>query len=140
MLSINRYCYYYYYYYYYNTMFKGVILLTQGSKCSFFKGISLTGVISRLPLSSETLQREYCISCTIYNPAIATRLQAIYLFIHFHHILCCAAHTTERSSNLIVFTDNPSSPGEIGHTTGVYVSCSFRTVVWVLLRPTRTRY
>ena len=32
------------------------------------------------------------------------------------------------------------SLGEIGHTTGVYVPHSFRTVVWVLLRPTRTRY
>ena len=51
------------------TMFKGVILLTYGSKCSFFKGISLIGVISRLPLSSETLQREYCTSCAIYNLA-----------------------------------------------------------------------
>ena len=25
---------------------------------------------------------------------------------------------------------------EVGHTTGVYVPYSFRTVVWVLLRPT----
>ena len=32
------------------------------------------------------------------------------------------------------------SLGEIGHTTGVYVPHSFRTVVWVLLRSTRTRY
>ena len=29
-------------------------------------------------------------------------------------------------------------PVEVGHTTGVYVPYSFRTVVWVLLRPTRT--
>ena len=29
-------------------------------------------------------------------------------------------------------------PGKVGHTTGVYVPCSFRTMVWVLLRPTRT--
>ena len=27
---------------------------------------------------------------------------------------------------------------KVGHTTGVYVPYSFRTVVWVLLRPTRT--
>ena len=27
---------------------------------------------------------------------------------------------------------------EVGHTTGVYVPYSFRIVVWVLLRPTRT--
>ena len=37
-----------------------------------------------------------------------------------------------------VLADNPPSPGEVGHTTGVYVPYSFRTVVWVLLRPTRT--
>ena len=29
-------------------------------------------------------------------------------------------------------------PGKAGHTTGVYVPYSFRTVAWVLLRPTRT--
>ena len=29
-------------------------------------------------------------------------------------------------------------PVKVGHTTRVYVSYSFRTVVWVLLRPTRT--
>ena len=29
-------------------------------------------------------------------------------------------------------------PVKVGHTTGVYVPHSFQTVVWVLLRPTRT--
>ena len=29
-------------------------------------------------------------------------------------------------------------PVKVGHTTGVYIPYSFRTVVWVLLRPTRT--
>ena len=29
-------------------------------------------------------------------------------------------------------------PVKVGHTTGVYVPYSFRTVVWVILRPTRT--
>ena len=37
-----------------------------------------------------------------------------------------------------ILTDNPPSPGKVDHTTGVYVPYSFRTVVWVLLRPTRT--
>ena len=37
-----------------------------------------------------------------------------------------------------ILADNPPSPGEVGHTTGVYVPYSFRTLVWVLLRPTRT--
>ena len=36
-------------------------------------------------------------------------------------------------------TDNPPSPGKVDLTTGVYVPYSFSTVVWVLLRPTRTR-
>lgn len=30
--------------------------LTYGSRCSFFRGISSTAVISRVPLSSDTLQ------------------------------------------------------------------------------------
>ena len=29
--------------------------------------------------------------------------------------------------------DNPPSPGKVEHTTGVYVPCSFRSMVWVLL-------
>ena len=37
-----------------------------------------------------------------------------------------------------VLTDNLPSPGEVSHTTGVYIP-SFLTVVLVLLRPTRTR-
>ena len=36
-----------------------------------------------------------------------------------------------------LLTDNPPIPERVGHTTGVYVPYSFRTVVWVLLRPTR---
>ena len=38
-----------------------------------------------------------------------------------------------------LLTENPSSPGKADHATGVYVRYSFRTVVGVLLRPTRTR-
>ena len=30
-------------------------------------------------------------------------------------------------------------PIKVGHTTGVYDSYSFRIVMWVLLRPTRTK-
>ena len=37
-----------------------------------------------------------------------------------------------------VLTDNPPIPGEVVHTTRVFVPYSFRSVVWVLLRPTRT--
>ena len=62
----------------------------------------------------------------------------IYLFIRSLP-LYGAEHTTERGSNLSVLTDNPPSPGEVGYTTGVYVPYSFRTVVWVILRSTRTR-
>ena len=38
-----------------------------------------------------------------------------------------------------LLTDNSPSPGKVVHTTGVYVPCSFWTVLWVFLRPTRTR-
>ena len=38
-----------------------------------------------------------------------------------------------------LLADNPPSPEKVGHTTGVYVPYSFRTLVWILFRPTRTR-
>ena len=38
-----------------------------------------------------------------------------------------------------LLTDNPPSSGKVCHTTGVHVPYSFRTVVWVLLCPKRTR-
>ena len=46
----------------------------------------------------------------------------------------CGTHSRVR-----LLADNPPSPGEVGHTTGFYVPYSVRTVVWVLLRPARTR-
>ena len=48
----------------------------------------------------------------------------------------CGTHNRAGLQFKCVLTDNPPSPGEVGHTTGVYVPYSFRTVVWVLLRPT----
>ena len=38
-----------------------------------------------------------------------------------------------------VLTDKPLRLVKVGHTIGVYVPQSFRTAVWVLLRPTRAR-
>ena len=37
-----------------------------------------------------------------------------------------------------LLTDSPSSPGKVDHTTRVYVSYSFQTVVWGVLCPTRS--
>ena len=37
-----------------------------------------------------------------------------------------------------LLTNNPPRQGKVGHTRGVYVPYSFRTVVWVLLSPTIT--
>ena len=48
----------------------------------------------------------------------------------------CGTHNRAGLQFKCVLTENPPSPGEVGHTTGVYVPYSFRTVVWVLLRPT----
>ena len=39
-----------------------------------------------------------------------------------------------------LLTDMPPIPGKFGHTTGVYVPYSVRTVVWVLVSASRTRY
>ena len=38
-----------------------------------------------------------------------------------------------------LLTDNSPKPGKVGQTTGVFVPYPFRIMVWVLLRPTRTR-
>ena len=53
----------------------------------------------------------------------------------------CGTHNRVGLQFKCVLTDthNPPSPGEVGHTTRVYIPYSFRIVVWVLLRPTRTR-
>ena len=51
----------------------------------------------------------------------------------------CSHYDTSRRIKSSLLTDNPPSPGKVDHTIVVYVSYSFRTVVWVLLRPTRTR-
>ena len=37
-----------------------------------------------------------------------------------------------------LLTDKPPFPEKVGHTTGVCIPYSFRTVVWILLLPTRT--
>ena len=37
-----------------------------------------------------------------------------------------------------LLTDKPPFPEKVGHTTGVCIPYSFRTVGWILLRPTRT--
>ena len=37
-----------------------------------------------------------------------------------------------------LLTDKPPIPEKVGHTTGVCIPYSFRTVGWILLRPTRT--
>ena len=50
----------------------------------------------------------------------------------------CRTHNRAWLQFKCVLTDNPPSPGEADHTSGVYVPYYFRTVVWVLLRPTRT--
>ena len=39
-----------------------------------------------------------------------------------------------------LLTDNTPTQQRLATPPGVYVPCSFRTVVWILLRPTRTRY
>ena len=73
-------------------------------------------------------------------------LDFIYLFIYIYifiylitSTIWCGAHNRARLQFKCVLKDNPLSPGEVGHTTAVYDPYSFRTVVWVLLRPIRTR-
>ena len=53
----------------------------------------------------------------------------------------CGTHNRVGLQFKCVLTDthNPPSPGEVGHTTRVYIPYSFRIVVWVLLHPMRTR-
>ena len=70
--------------------------------------------------------------------------EALLLFFSFNHyvitstITGCGSHNTAGLQFKCVLTVNPPGPGEVDHTTGVYVPYSFQTVVKVLLRPTRT--
>ena len=50
----------------------------------------------------------------------------------------CRTHSRVGFQFKCVLTGNPTSQGEVGHTTRVYNPYSFWTVVWVLLHPTRT--
>ena len=68
-----------------------------------------------------------------YDPAYLF----IYLFNHFHHMVQNTQQSGPGLQFKCVFTDNPTSTGEVGLTTGVYVPYSFRTVVLVLLHPPR---
>ena len=64
----------------------------------------------------------------------------IYLFIYLiTSTIRCRTHNRALLQFMCVLADNPPSPEEVGHTTGVYVPYSIRTVVWVLLSPTRIR-
>ena len=73
-------------------------------------------------------------------------LEGLYELLHVTslymvHTLFTGSHYDHEVIPILrsLLTDNPPSPGKVGPTTGVYVPYSFRTVVWVLLRPTRTR-
>ena len=69
------------------------------------------------------------------------KLVCLLIYISVYSItsaIWCGTHNRAGLQFKTVLTDNPPSPGEAGYTTGVYVPYSFRTVVWVLLRPTRT--
>ena len=61
--------------------------------------------------------------------------------LYMVHSLFTGSHYDHKVIPILrsLLTENPPSPGKVDHTTGVYVPYSFRTVVWVLLRPTRTR-
>ena len=70
-------------------------------------------------------------------------LDKLNLFISFFLYLItstiyCGIHNRAGLQLKCVLTDNPPSPGEVDYTNGIYVPYSFRIVVWVLLRPTRT--
>ena len=62
------------------------------------------------------------------------------LLKRLHHLITstiwCITHNRAGLQFMCVLTNDPASPGKVDHTTGVYVPHSFRTVVWVLLRPT----
>ena len=72
-------------------------------------------------------------------------LEGLYELLHVTslymvHTLFTGSHYDQEVIPILrsILTDNPPSSGKVGHTTEVYVPYSFRTVVWVLLRPTRT--
>ena len=74
------------------------------------------------------------------RPIIKIYILFIYLFTSFSGLRPakreCAQ--TRLRSHARCHPYSIPKPVKIGHTTGVYDPCSFRIVMWVLLRPTRT--
>jgi len=79
-----------------------------------------------------------------------TSLKLSILILRFHFVLCFTSCFWTQACPEGIGTNGIHrsharchpylipQPVKVGHTTGVYVPYSFRTVVWVLLRPTRT--
>ena len=81
-----------------------------------------------------------------YNHVIVIFL--LFLFIYFFFFTSFSGHKPAQTewarTGLIgplrdAISTQSLKPVKVGHTTGAYVPLSFRKVVWVLLRPTKTR-
>ena len=73
-----------------------------------------------------------------YNVPVFHLLFKIFIYFLITSTIWCGTHNVVGLQFKCVLTDNPPIPGEVVHTTRVFVPYSFRSVVWVLLRPTRT--
>ena len=63
----------------------------------------------------------------------------IFVFYLITSTIQCGIHNRAGLQFNCVLADDPPRPGEVGYATEEYVPSSFRTVVWVLLHPARTR-
>ena len=76
------------------------------------------------------------VKCSGYSPFCGgmLKLRFDWYIINHEKFFCCIRDQAHARCHPYPIPQ----PVEVGHTTGVYVPYSFRTVVWVLLRPTRT--
>ena len=77
-------------------------------------------------------------SLWLTNVPVFHLLFKIFIYFLITSTIWCGTHNGVGLQFKCVLTDNPPIPGEVVHTTRVFVPYSFRSVVWVLLRPTRT--
>ena len=62
----------------------------------------------------------------------------LFIYLIICTIWCGTHNTVGLYLSLFLQITHPAQDSEASHTTGIYVLYSFRTVVWVLLRLTRT--
>ena len=77
-------------------------------------------------------------SLWLTNVPVFHVLFKIFIYFFITSTIWCGTRNRVGLQFKCVLTDNPPISGEVDHTTRVFIPYTFRLVVWVFLRPTRT--